>query len=329
MEPAGPPGKAQILPGSGAASSMRAMSRARTLTIYLDEPLRQGAAAGRFNMVNRIRRAFETVGYQTLIKGDSDLEILRSEQEPGYALFHMIEPFHARALCLRKVCFYPFWQIERTAKRWQTRTARAAFDPNAIDSAAARSFAAAWRKRLFGLDRLPGRGGYVFVPLQGRLLARRSFQQASPIEMLEATLETAPDMPVMATLHPSERYSREEREALEALSARYPRFQLSEAKSETLLRDCSFVVSENSALCVSGFLLGKPAALFARAEFHHIAANAGQLGAAEAIRAAREAPPPPFARYLYWYLQLRSINAGRDNAEARILEAARAGGWDL
>ncbi len=329
MEPAAPAYKRGRLPGRARPPSMGRMSSTRTLTLYLEEPMRANAEAGRVNVVNRIRHAFASIGYQTLIKGDSDLEILLSEQDPGYALFHMQEPFHDRALCLRKVCFYPFWQIERTAKRWKTRAATARFDPDSIEDGAAHAFANGWRRRLFGLTRLPERGEHVFVPLQGRLLTRRSFQEMSPMQMLETTLDALPDKPIKATLHPSERYSRPEMEALDALQRRHPHLELLPSGSEDLLRECDFVISENSSLCVSGFLLGKPAVLFARAEFHHIAANISRLGVKEAIRQARHGPPPPFERYIYWYLQLSSINAGREDAEARILQAARAGGWQL
>lgn len=117
---------------------------------------------------------------------DSTLpERLTSAARKGYAVFLMDDPFHDRAVTVRKVYHYPFWAIERSAKRWEWCVARASFDPLAIDGAAAQKFYRFWQKRLFGdAPQDVSRQGLVYVPLQGRLLQHRSFQSCSPVEML-------------------------------------------------------------------------------------------------------------------------------------------------
>ena len=67
--------------------------------------------------------------------------------------------------------------------------------------------------------------------------------------------------------------------------------------------------------------------LFAQIDFHHIALNVAELGAAAALeRAPRHRPPWP--RYLMWFLG-RAIDAMAPDAEAQILSALRRGGWPI
>ena len=56
--------------------------------------------------------------------------------------------------------------------------------------------------------------------------------------------------------------------------------------------------------------------------------NVGQLGVGRAFDMAGQMRPD-YARYLFWFLQRMAINAGRPEAEEKILRALRRGGWDL
>ncbi|MBV1866426.1 MAG: hypothetical protein KUG69_00755 [Marinosulfonomonas sp.] len=303
------------------------MSDAKTLTFYLEPDMRKRAETGQINFVNRIKAAFASCGYQCLFKENSEIELLQSANDPGYSLFFMEQPFHPRALTMRLSYFYPFWQIESTAKRWEWAVARAQFRPEAVDGGAAEKFTASWRKRLYG-EVTTSKGGYVFIPLQGRLLAKRSFQAASPIEMIEATLANEPDKPVHATLHPKEKYTDKEREALNDLTSRYPQLTVSNADATPLVRECDYIVTQNSGVAMSGYFHEKPAVLFGKVDFHHIAANVSDLGANAAFKRA-EQMKPDYSRYLFWFLQEMAINAGRGGAEDKILAAVRARGWDV
>jgi hypothetical protein len=102
-----------------------AMTQPQILRIYLDKEPRERALAGEFNIMTKIRSAFEGQGYRVEFVRNSEAERAKSENRRGYSLFHMDHPFHGRALTLRRVYFYPFWRIEASAKRWEWASARA------------------------------------------------------------------------------------------------------------------------------------------------------------------------------------------------------------
>ena len=157
-----------------------------TLHIYLHEPWRTAAEAGEVNLFNRMARALPD--WRLRFHADSEGERARAAAR-GFGLFHMHEPTAPTVLCLRRAYAYPFWRIEATNERWNFDVARADFDPATVPEAA--RFHAAWRQRL-----LPGVGsrpeGFLFMPLQGILLRRRSFQSMSPVAMIEAVLAADP-----------------------------------------------------------------------------------------------------------------------------------------
>lgn len=322
----GRPGLSQPAPFRHAApaASVPAMTHAPVLRVYLEGSMLETARAGSFNFMTVLRRAVEDAGWRVEWHKTGAAARMAAPLRDGYALFHMEAPTHARALTFRRAYHYPFWQIEPVPQRWRFQVAQSRHDPAAIDPETARSFADRLRARV-----LPGppprRGDAVLVPLQGHIRRCRSFQTMSPIEMLEAVAATG--RPTTATLHPREGYDDADRAALAGLAARHPNLTIG-GDSMRLLRDCAVVATQNSAVAFDGYLLGKPAVLFAQIDFHHIALNVAQLGAAEALAQA-ETHAPDFDRYLFWFLQEKAINATRPEAGARILAAMRRGGWPI
>lgn len=305
------------------------MTAGQILRIYLDDESLARAKTGDYNIINRIRQAFERQGFRVELRRNSDAERLKSAARRGYSLFHMDEPFHARALTLRRAYFYPFWRIEASAKRWEWEIAKTDFRPEAIDPAAATAFCNAWRKRLFGKKADNARrDGYVYIPLQGRLLDRRSFQSASPVEMIQAVLDHETTRKIAVGFHPNESYSEQEKRAVETLASKHPRLSIATADMADLLSGCDYVVTENSSVALSGYFFHKPAILFARIDFHHIAVNAAPPGVERAFEAIHDAAPA-FDAYLYWFLKLTAINGGSDQAEAQILDIVRRRGWQV
>ena len=96
---------------------------------------------------------------------------------------------------------------------------------------------------------------------------------------------------------------------------------------EHLLHDCDYVVTMNSAVGFFGYFFEKPCILFGDIDFHHIALGAtpGDLSAFDKI----ESHTPDYARYVWWFWQHMSINAGRPEAEDKIRDALIRGGWPL
>ena len=301
------------------------MTRPEHLRIYLEGEALPRARAGTHNFFRRLKEAVEGQGWRVTVEESTLASRLAAPGRDGYALYRMEEPTHARALTCRRCDVGAFWNIETSAKRWEWPVAQDPFDPETVDPEDAARFVRNWRKSLYSSGISPADEGFVFVPLQGRLIERRSFQAMSPLAMIEEVLARI-DLPVLATLHPNESYSAEELAALDRLAAGHPRLTVQRGGSMAALRQCSLVVTENSSMAFEGFFLEKPAILFAEVDFHHIAASVPRDGIAAAF-APR--PRPDFARYLYWFLKERAINAGRPECEAQILAALRCHGWPI
>ena len=305
------------------------MSVAKILRIYLDpEPL-QRARQGEFNFVNKIAHALEKKGFRTELRKNSDLERLKSAARNGYSLFLMDDPLHANALTMRRSYFYPFWRIEASAKRWEFEVAQKTFDPAVVEPDMAKDWADKWRKWLFkGAASQVTTDGPIYVPLQGRLLHHRSFQAASPIEMVNQVTTHFPNVPVLAGLHPAEVYTQAERDALDVLCNLYPNLSVTTGQMDQALATCRFVVSQNSSAALFGYFFGKPAVLFGRIDFHHIAAKVHELGAQEAFDSIQNMKPD-FDRYLYWFTMMNAIRADAGDCEDQILRALRKRGWQV
>ena len=305
------------------------MSDEKTLTFYLEPEMCARAEAGKITFVNKVVAAFKSRGFRSEFRENSDIELLGSVKRLGFSMFHMDDPFHPRALTMRRAYHYPFWRIEASAKKWQWEVAKTSFDADAIDADQAEEFLGYWQARLFGeAPRAAKDKGFIYLPLQGRLMQQRSFQAASPIDMIKATLAAAPDREIHVTQHPTETYSQVETDALAVLTRDHPRVVLSSRNAVELARDCAYVVTQNSSAAMTGYFHRKPAVLFGRIDFHHIAANVHKLGAAQAIGRVHDMRPP-FAKYLFWFFQTMMINAGREDAEAKIIATVRARDWDI
>lgn len=293
------------------------MERNRVLHFYLNEPQRREIAAGVAGILTRLVGAVQAAGWA--------VELQPLERAVGGDGYHLVfnqavdVPF---CLCLRRVYLNPFWRIEASNDRWDWDVARLRYDPARV-SAHAQGFQNRWRDIVFkGLEIT--QGGYVFMPLQGKLATRRHFQAMSPLAMIAATLEADPRRRVIATLHPNEIYSKAELAALHDFG---PRFELSEIPSKTLLAGCDYVVAQNSGLAAIGWFADKPAVLFGRIDFHHKAGSVAELGVAGAFA---EAPRlAPYAGYLHWFFKQQAITYWDANADDRIRARFREHGWPM
>lgn len=295
------------------------------VTFYLPDGLRKSAEAGEHNFIGKVESVVRNAGLDVVFRDPSKAR----RDDPGYSLLHMQDPLNDRGVTIRRAYFYPFWQIERTNARWHWDVAKADFHSGHVNRNEAEGFYRFWQKRLFKdhLDKISNQG-FVYVPLQGKLLERRSFQECSPIRMLHHILEQVPDQPIIAALHPNEHYDPDEIAALEVLETQHDRLEIRIGEMETLLAGCDFVVTQNSSAAFAGLFFGKPSVLFGRIDFHHIAANAAELGVERAFRQVQDMTPD-YAGYVWWFLQQMSINAGRPEAEEKIRDRLRVLGWPV
>ena len=299
------------------------MEPSRDFRLYLSHPLIRGTEAGTHGFLTRLRKVLTEHGYSVELLRTGPEARDHAHEHPGWAMFHMEHPTHQQALVFRKVYHAPFWAIERVAERWRWPVADARFPRRKVDAKEAARFYARWQRKLFGeLPQQASREGFVYIPLQGRLLDHRSFQDCAPIEMLERTLERETTRPLLATLHPKEKYSPEELTALEDLTRRFPRLQLVERPMEQMLQHCDYVVTQNSSAAFFGFFFAKPAVTFARIDFHHIC-----LGP-HAFHWAPEYTPA-YDRYIWWFWQKNCINTGAQDAEQQIAARRARCGVDM
>ncbi|TYB77718.1 hypothetical protein [Maritimibacter fusiformis] len=305
------------------------MPEARILRIYLDPVMLKMGREGTFGFVNRVSEAFEGAGFRVDLVRDGETERLKSAARRGYSLFLMKEPFHPRALSMRRAYYYPYWRIERSAERWAFDVARKPFDSSVIDPNIAEKWTADWGRYLFGdAPARAVREAMIYVPLQGRLLEHRKFQHVRPLDMIHEVQARAGDRRIVIGLHPGEIYTADEMTALQALTRADSRMTLQTGGMQEALRRCDLVVTQNSTAALSGFFFEKPAILFAKADFHHQMPAVAELGIDEAFRRARDAKPD-FARYLYWFIHLNAIKADEPDAPARIIARCRTHGWNV
>ncbi len=298
----------------------------RHLSIYLDDRVLTEVRAGKHNFFKRLIGALEGAGWRVELLETGIGARLTAPDRAGYALYRMEAPTHDRALTCRRSYVGAFWHVEAQAERWLWPVARSGFDPDTIDAKAAGGFYGACLTRFYPDARPSDTENLAFIPLQGMLMHQRSFQSMSPLRMIEEVLARH-DGPVRASLHPRETYCEEERIALQRLTRQFPNFRFQTGGSQDLLRRCHFVATMNSALALDGFFLRKPAILFAKTDFHHIAGSVPRDGIGAAF--ARLHQPPPVARYLYWLLHLNALNAGRPEFEDRLLSRLRNLGWPI
>ena len=291
------------------------------VTIFLEPEMKTSAAAGQHNFVGKVEAVLREGGYAVTFAD----EATRDEPFEGHALVHMKPPMNARTLVMRRSYAYPFWAIEASDKRWEFEVATTRFNPEVVKITKAQRFVRNRRYKMFP-DAVTSREGFVYIPLQGRISEQRSFQAASPLEMIAAVLTHDKTRDVVIGLHPKESYSVDDISTLEAIEKQHERVKVVMGEMENYLPRCDYVVTENSSAAFFGYFFHKPAVLFSKIDFHHIAANVHELGAEEALRQAPDMTPE-FERYIWWFWQEQMINAGRPEAEAQINAKLHKQGW--
>ena len=290
----------------------------RKVSVHVGEDMRAGIAAGRVRSFARLVQALTSAGWHI------DWRAPDAEPLP----FHITDtapPMGPQGLVLRRAYAEPFFRLERSVHRWDWDVAHLPFPRRGHGPHLGQGLAATLRRKLLGQGPVT-REGFIFVPLQGRLLDTRSFQSASPLAMLEILLAHDP-RPIRATLHPKEDYSPAELTALDDLARRSPRLTLGGA-SQDLARTCDLIATQNSALAFAGYAAHKPALLFARCDFHHIAASVPRDGLAPAL-AALNGPEPPFDAYLHWFLRRHAIDVSAEDAAERFAARLATLGWPM
>ncbi len=249
--------------------------------------------------------------------------ILRDENEPvsgvGYHLVYNRPVTHPLCLSLRRCYLGPFFRIEATNDRWDWPVAH-------IDYIAGQGgdwFRKYWAEQLFKGYEITKKG-YIFMPLQGRLLIHRHFQSMSPMAMIQAAIQVDPDRQIFASLHPRESYSADELAALRAIKGN---FSLVDRPSMELLAGCDYLVTQNSSMALIGMFAQKPPVLFADIDFHHIAASVPKHGIKDAYENLQK--PKLWGHYLHWFFREQALSLRATDVVSQIQTRCRAHGWPI
>lgn len=264
-------------------------------------------------------------GHQVEPLEASDEALLRTWSDPGYDLVLDQPPMHDRALTIRQCYFDPFWRIEASEKRWEFQVARTKFLPREVPKERIPRFLKFWGEKLEHRAS-PTSEGFVYVPLQGKLLSTRSFQSMSPIKMVERLTE-AQDRPLYVTLHPTEDYSEPEREALSEICA-HPQVTLVTTPMRELLLSCDFVATQNSSVALHGYFYQKPALLFSKIDFHHPASSVPRQGFEKAMASLKKRRPD-YGAYLFWFFQMQALNHWRPEFPEQLVTRFQSHGWPV
>lgn len=293
--------------------------------IYLSGSSKRLAEQGKHRFINRISDVLRNHGIEVEIRHRTEAPI-KSE---CFTIFRMEEPLKERSVCIRDAYHPSFQRIEHTNMRWKGSVAKSVFDSAAKRSEKADKFFKLWQNKLFqGAAVKPSRDGFVYVPLQGKLLDHRSFQSMCPIDMLKQLCTFETGRKILYSLHPKESYSAPELDALAHLETKFPNLEQTQQPMPSLLRSCDYVVTQNSSVGYFANFFEKPTVLFGKIDFHHIALNTSDLGVQTAIQAALE-HRPDFAAYVHWFWQEKSINLRRKEADQKIADRLREFGWPI
>lgn len=307
-----------------AKSLVQAQDPGKVLRVLLTKRSVEAERKREHEFVPVLRKAARRRGFDLTIREDSAGARRLASRANAYTMFHMSEPLDQNSLCFRKSYAAPFWQIAKTSARWRWPVARATFDAKSTEEAQA--FFTHWANRLHNVSSKTIRDdGFIYMPLQGKLLSHRGFQTHSPAEMIQATLART-KLPIRATLHPNETYSKAELDLLKEISALNSRFSLVELPMAEALERCSYVVTENSSAGFHAMFFQKPVVLFADIDFHHICLRVGDKGAEAAFEQV-ESHNPDVASYLHWFWGNHAINIEEGNAGAQLAKRLRKLGF--
>lgn len=285
------------------------------------------ARKGDHPFVNAIKRALNPKTHNILIRRDTPFN--RKQMGRGdFSLVHMSDPAGRHGLVFRKAYAPSFWHLETRSARWDWAIAKEAFVPEQVDDRKAEAFFDEWRARLLPeAQESAGEDGFIYMPLQGRLTQRRSFQTLSPIDMIKVTLAQT-NLPIRATLHPSEEYSEDELAVLDELQRKNSRFELASLPMHKALTSCQYIVTENSGVAFQAILYEKPSVLFARIDFHHICASFTPSNPARAFEEMDQSARA-YRKYLYWYWAQRCINLESDDHPQKLVARLSDLGWSI
>lgn len=255
--------------------------------------------------------------------------------------FHIVDHGnlrHPRVLNTGIAYVYPFWNLDPWGIRALSSIAEKAFDPNALDMAAATAFSNRLRKRWVAMRKsryeqpmrpamIPGDCIAVFLQSEGH----RDVMETCHLDlraMVKALLARTDPRPIIIKPHPRDD-TPATRRFLNRIAARDTRVRVVDGNIHDILARAAVCVTINSAVGIESMLHSVPVVLCGKTDFHHCAVTVTGPAGMDAAIAVAQTTAWPHDAFLYWYFGLNCLNAGRDGLVDDFLAKVSATGFRL
>ena len=251
------------------------------------------------------------------LEGDGNLHIVETGFCSGPGWF-----------CAATAYLPGFWHLSDRGVLADSPAREATFDPVQVPWKLAKQFDRDLRNRFvstrvsrYRQEKLPTEilpEGALAVFLQGPAVYRRHQAFVSAKEMLRAIAQSADGRDVVVKAHPLAKPLGQEVIA----AVRAEGFDLIEthANVHDILASCAATLSVNSAVALEGFLHRKPAILFGRSDFHHLAETVVRLSDLPSTLDRALSRDWDFAKMLYWYFSAHSLQVAAPTFPERLLQ---------
>ncbi|MDE4173996.1 hypothetical protein PXK01_07510 [Phaeobacter sp. PT47_59] len=222
--------------------------------------------------------------------------------------------------------FWRFWQLDPQGVKAFSSTGTASYDPAEMPLRRAQSFFDNMLKRYVqsrkskyaqpdAPQRFPKDAISVFY--QGDYPVTSGATSTTDIEMLKAVQAGAGDRPILVKPHPLASRIPDIAETL-SLAETDSRITVTDANVHDILSACCVTVSINSTVALEGFLHRKPAILFGRSDFHHLAGQVHDPQEFATVFGRERERDEGYEQFLAWYFLKRCLPLNSARLEQRI-----------
>ncbi|MEX0970958.1 MAG: hypothetical protein WD046_11005 [Paracoccaceae bacterium] len=278
--------------------------------------------------MNKLREVVEGRGWRVSLREKSRFDRVLAGAGRAYHLHEIDGASGARGLNYRRAYFYPWWMFDHPNQRFGGRIGAMSFDAASIDGRVATAFYAGLKRNYLADWARGDPNGPALVPLQAELTRQRPWQFMDLKTLVSLIRQHDPAREIILKPHPKLTYSAKE-QALLAELVTNPQTRISEAPMKEAMGGCAYIATQNSAAAFEAMVLGIPALICARADFHHGCTVLRPDADAASAFARLRGEKPDFARYLYWFLEKNCVHAGRDDAHRKIAALLAECGWPV
>lgn len=229
--------------------------------------------------------------------------------------------------------FWEFWHLDPKGTKAFSSIGDLPYDARAMPYARAVRFFDGQRAKLvearkskYGqkaeVSKLPE--GALAVFFQGHFPLRQGATRFDDLAMLEVVRQYAGNRPIVVKPHPlvNDPFTLASVQAL-----RDDRLIITDANVHDILARCAATVSINSTVALEGYLHRKPAILFGRSDFHHIAGRVDRPEDFPEVLTAQLGRNGGFAQYLAWYFLRHCLRLGSPGLQDALWSRFAAAGF--